>query len=77
MGDIVDRIRVLARKKKLSITKIEETFGYANGTIGKWKKAVKKPPLEKVLEIAELLGTTPEYLYTGEETKTPPKTTGV
>ena len=67
MEDIVDRIRILCGKYKTSITKIEQELGYANGTIGKWKTAKRRPPLEKVLAIAERLGTTTDYLYNGAE----------
>ena len=63
---IVDRIRALCLKNKTSITKIEVELGYANGTIGKWAKAKRKPPLEKVMAVADLLHTTPDYLYNGE-----------
>ncbi len=71
MGEsIVDRIRALCLRQKTSITKLEAELGYANGTIGKWAKAKRKPPLEKVMSIAELLHTTPDYLYNGESPAT-------
>lgn len=63
---IVDRIRALCLKNKTSITKIEVELGYANGTIGKWAKAKRKPPLEKVMAVADLLHTTSDYLYNGD-----------
>lgn len=66
METIVDRIRVLCVKNKTSITKIEVELGYANGTIGKWAKGKRRPPLEKVTAIAARLNTTPEYLYEGD-----------
>ena len=73
METIVDRIRALCVKNRTSITKIEMELGYANGTIGKWKKAKRRPPLEKVMEVAARLHTTVEYLYTGEtDIKKPP-----
>lgn len=72
METIVDRIRVLCVKNKTSITKLEMEFGYANGTIGKWKNAKKRPPLEKVMEIAARLNTTVDYLYNGEEIEKAP-----
>lgn len=72
MDTIVDRIRALCQQKETSITKIEKELGYANGTIGKWKLKNRKAPLEKVIEVAKLLGTSPEYLQTGEEQKKSP-----
>ena len=76
MEEIVDRIRILCQKNKTSITKIEQELGYANGTIGKWRKSARRPPLEKVLAVAERLGTTTEYLYNGTDTKKAPTQEG-
>ena len=72
METIVDRIRQLCVKNHTSITKIEVELGFANGTIGKWAKGKRKPPLEKVLAIAETLNTTADYLYNGQKESPPP-----
>ncbi len=73
METIVDRIRTLCRQKSTSITKIEAELGYANGTIGKWAKGKKPPPLEKVIAISDRLGTSVDFLRFGaEEQKKPP-----
>ena len=69
METIVDRIRALCLKNHTSITKIESELGFANGTIGKWAKGKRKPPLEKVMAIAKRLNTTEDYLYYGEKEK--------
>lgn len=71
MEEIVNRIRALCRSKNTSITKIEEELHFANGTIGKWKNGKKTPPLEKIILIAERLGTTPEYILRGEQKEKP------
>ena len=76
MEEIVNRIRALCRSKNTSITKIEEELHFANGTIGKWKNGKKTPPLEKVILIAERLGTTPEYILRGEQKEKAPTGTG-
>lgn len=75
METIVDRIRALCLKNHTSITKIESELGFANGTIGKWAKGKRKPPLEKVMAIAKRLNTTEDYLYYGEK-ETPPTPEG-
>ena len=72
MEEIVNRIRALCRSKNTSITKIEEELHFANGTIGKWKNGKRTPPLEKVILIAERLGTTPEYILRGEQKEKAP-----
>ena len=71
MEEIVNRIRALCRSKNTSITKIEEELHFANGTIGKWKNGKRTPPLEKVILIAERLGTTPEYILRREQKEKP------
>ena len=78
METIVDRIRALCLKNHTSITKIESELGFANGTIGKWAKGKRKPPLEKVMAIAKRLNTTEDYLYYGEkETPSTPEDEGL
>lgn len=34
----VPKIKQLANKKGLSLTKLEDKLGFSNGTIGKWNK---------------------------------------
>lgn len=66
METIVDRIRLLCKKSGTSITKIEAELGYANGTIGKWSKSKRPPPLEKIIAIANRLDCSIDYLRSGE-----------
>lgn len=72
MKEIVERIRALCKANNTSITKIEAELGYANGTIGKWANGKKRPPLEKVISIANRLRTTPEYILNGDVKEKPP-----
>lgn len=53
---IVENIRMIAASKKMNIAKIEKACGFANGTIGKWAKAPKSPPFDKIMSIADCLG---------------------
>lgn len=53
---IVENIRMIAASKKMNIAKIEKACGFANGTIGKWAKAPKSPPFDKITSIADCLG---------------------
>lgn len=53
--ELVEYIRLLCKedKRDISLTKLEELFGWANGTIGKWAKGKRYPPLDKLQKIAD------------------------
>lgn len=55
-AEIVKNIRGIAKSQGTSLTKIELSLGFGNGMIGKWAKAPKSPPYDKLLKIAEFLG---------------------
>ena len=60
----VERIRELCKDRKISIRALEVACGFSNGYISKIKD--DKIPMYRILKIANYLGTTPEYLMTGE-----------
>jgi transcriptional regulator with XRE-family HTH domain len=62
---VLERIRQLCVKRGTSITKIEKTLGYGNGTVSGWTKAKKKAPYDRVEAIAKHLGV-PTVALTGE-----------
>lgn len=64
--EIVERIRTFCKENGTSITKLEEEFGWSNGYIGKWAKARKRPPIEKLSMIANRLNVLIQDL-TGDE----------
>lgn len=63
--DLRDRIRELAKKKGLSLPKLEEELGFGNGTIVKWDKA--KPNVDKLKKVADYLNVSLDYLVDGKE----------
>lgn len=69
----VETIRALCKKKKTSLTRIEEKLGFSNGYIGKMAKRPSSPPYDKLVAIANELGVTVADL-TGdsENQKKPP-----
>lgn len=69
-SEIVERIRKLARERKTSLTKIETELNFGNGMIGKWAKAPKSPPYDKLLKIAEYLEVSVESLVEEERPTT-------
>ena len=52
---MVDRIKALAKEKKVSISFIEQSVGIGNGIIGKWKK--QSPSCDKLKLVADYLNT--------------------
>lgn len=62
---IYERIRKLCREKGVTVTGTEAVLGFARGSLCKIDK--NKPSAEKVTKLAEYLGTTPDYLMTGNE----------
>lgn len=70
MSEILDRIKILCEKQGTSFYSLEKSIGLGNGTIGKWKS--RKPSYENIAKVAAALGTTPDYLMTGDaKTGTP------
>lgn len=53
---IVENIRIHASDRGMNVSKVEKACGFANGTIGKWAKAPKSPPFDKVFKVVECLG---------------------
>lgn len=54
----VETIRALCKKKKTSLTRIEEKLCFSNGYIGKMAKRPSSPPYDKLVAIANELGVT-------------------
>lgn len=61
---IYERIRQLCKQKGVTITGTEADLGFARGSLCKIDK--NKPSVEKVNKLAEYLGTTPNYIMTGQ-----------
>lgn len=54
----VETIRAMCKKKKTSLTRLEEKLGFSNGYIGKMAKRPSSPPYDKLVAIANELGVT-------------------
>lgn len=60
---VLERIKKLCRERKnISITTLEQTLGYSNGSLAK----AKDIPGSRIMDIAKYLGVSVEYLMTGE-----------
>lgn len=61
-----DTIRMLCKKKGVSITGTEKELGFAKGSLCKVNKS--KPSMEKVQKLANYFGVTVDYLMSGNVT---------
>lgn len=63
---VLERIKSLCRtKKNISITTLEQTLGYSNGSLAK----AKDIPSSRIMEIANFLEVSVEYLMTGNDNR--------
>ena len=60
---IVERVKISAAEKGLTLAKIERTLGFGNSTIRKWDQ--NSPSLDKVIATANLLNKSLSWLATG------------
>lgn len=72
----VETIRALCKKKKTSLTRLEEKLGFSNGYIGKMAKRPNSPPYDKLVAIANELGVTVSDLAGDSENKKKPTAQG-
>lgn len=70
--DIVDRIFDLAARKYPDQKAFAEALGVPPGRISEWKKRKSESYMKRLPKIASVLGTTPEYLLTGQGTPPTP-----
>ena len=59
------RIKDLTNQKGMTIAELERESDLGNGTIRNWDKSL--PSVDKMQRVAKVLGTTIDYLMTGEK----------
>ena len=57
---LVDKIRLLANKKGISLPVLETELGFGNGTISRWKTS--SPSTEKLKKVAQYFDVSLDYL---------------
>lgn len=62
---LYEQIRDIAKSKGYSINKLEQELGFARSSINKFNK--NKPSIDKLQQIADLLGVTVDCLMTGKD----------
>lgn len=55
-GKLVETIRTLCKSNNITVTKLEETLGFSQGLISRWKDKV--PSLDKIIDIADYFHVT-------------------
>lgn len=65
--DTVDRIFALLDKTTMEQQEFAALVGVSDDTASNWRRRKSGSYAKKIAKIAEVLGTTPEYLLTGAE----------
>ena len=67
MLDIIKRIELLSKERKVSQKELAEAIGLSSGQIfTNWKNNDSMPKADVAVKIARFFGVTVEYLVTGE-----------
>lgn len=56
---ILKKILKLAEKNHISISRLEKTMGFGNGTIKKWRESY--PSVDKLKKVADYFGVSVDY----------------
>ena len=58
--NVLDRVKMLADQKEISIPELEKKLGFGNGSIYKWGKSM--PSADKLSAVADYFNVTTDYL---------------
>lgn len=67
---LLERIRLRAREKDLTLAEIERILGFGNSTMRKWDQ--NSPSLDKIIKTANLLDVSISWLATGQSDSNDP-----
>lgn len=65
----VERVKQILKERKIPVSRLEKDLNYSNGYIGQLRKGVF--PDDRLLQIAEYLGVSVEYLIGNEQKEMP------
>ncbi|PJM67680.1 helix-turn-helix domain-containing protein [Achromobacter ruhlandii] len=60
-----ERIRERRTSKRLTLQQVGEAFGINRASVSDWERDKTRPDLDRLVELARLLGTTTDFLLTG------------
>ena len=63
----MDRIKILCIEQGTTISKLERALGYSNGSINNKSKNGISLSNKRLVEVADYLGTTVDYILTGRK----------
>lgn len=61
------RIRILRQERKLTQQQLAEFFGINKASVAEWESGRTAPSTDRMAQLAEVLGTTVDYLLRGSE----------
>ena len=60
-----ERIMAHRKEKNISQTELSKRLNVSRQAVSKWEQGVSSPDTERLIQLAEILGTEVEYLATG------------
>ena len=63
--NIGERITTLRKEKSISQSELAKRLNVSRQAVSKWEQGVSSPDTERLIQLAEILGTEVEYLATG------------
>lgn len=65
-----NRIRQCRTARGLTLQQVGDTFGISRTSVSGWERDLARPDIEKLVELARLLGTSTDYLLVGRNPST-------
>lgn len=63
--NIGERIAALRKEKNISQTELAKRLNVSRQAVSKWEQGTSSPDTDRLIQLAEILGTEVEYLATG------------
>ena len=63
--NIGERITALRKEKNISQTELAKRLNVSRQAVSKWEQGTSSPDTDRLIQLAEILGTEVEYLATG------------
>ncbi|NGT16950.1 helix-turn-helix domain-containing protein [Achromobacter insolitus] len=63
-----ERIRERRTAKRLTLQQVGDTFGINRASVSDWENNKTRPDLDRLVELARVLGTSTDFLLTGRRT---------